>query len=664
MTQQLTASGLNAADVRKLHVAFVPDAHKLHAAFPKVAAYRLPYFDLEGKPTKFYRLRCLEQPQVNGFDALTERDELRYLQPSEIVSEAYFPPLTNWGALAKDTSKPLTITEGEKKAAAATKAGVPCIGLGGVWMFKSARHGLPWLPALARLDWKGREVRVAFDSDALTNPDVAKAMHALCDELMKQGALPRVVRVPPLGKGKTGLDDYLIARGSKALRTLLESAEPFGPVAELMALNAEVAYVRDPGLVVVLTNGQKLTPSAFREHAFSNRYYYEEVVGKHGSTLRKAPVAPAWLTWEQRAELTRLTYKPGQPRVTSEQELNFWPGWAVEPKRGSMRLWNELLGFLFEDEHAARNWLEQWFAYPLQHPGYKLYTAAVLWGAAHGTGKTLLGTSLKEIYGRNATEIDDEHLNSTYNEWAENKQFVLGDDVTSGENRRLIADRLKFMITRERLRLNPKYVPSYEVPDCINYYFTSQHPDAFFIQDTDRRYFVHQVRASEPRPREFYAEYVEWLKRGGGAAALFYHLLQEVDTSKFDPNGPALETESKRMMQEDSLTELGTWVRQLRANPETVLRFGDVVAPGDLFSSADLHKLYDPEGRGRWTVNHLGRELKRAGVPQACRGNTVRTQIGQTRLYAVRNPEKWVKAEAKVAAREYERSRGSSKRKF
>lgn len=657
---QLAGSGLDAKDARRLQLTLVANATSLDATLLAVPAMKLPYFDLDGKPTRFFRARYLGETK-NGFDRLTEKDAPRYGQPTDSVSEVYLPPLVDWRKLAADPKQVLVVTEGEKKAAATTKAGAPCLGLGGVWMFKSSRHGLPFLPSLQQFQWQGREVRVAFDSDALTNPDVLKALHALCNELAGRGALPKVVRVPPLGAGKTGLDDYYVARGGKALLALLEQAEPFGPVAELMALNTEVAYVKDPGIVVVLADGRKLTPGGFREHAYANRFYYEEVVGKYGTGLKKLPAAPAWLSWEQRNDLTRLTFKPGGPRITPEREYNYWPGWAVEPKRGSVKPWSDLLDFIFEGNEASRTWFEQWCAYPLQHPGVKLYTAAVVWGRAHGTGKSLLGYSLMQLYGKCSTEIDDEQLNSAYNEWAEAKQFVMGDDVTSGENKRWVADRLKFMITRLRLRLNPKYVPSYEVPDCINYYFTSQHPDAFFIEDTDRRYFVHEVQAQAPLERSFYTGYLEWLK-GEGAAALFHHLLH-VSTSKFDPNGPALETAAKLHMQEDSLSELGTWVRQVKSDPEVMLRFGQVKVAGDLFTSQDLHRLFDPDGKGKWTVNQLGRELKRAGFRYACRGTTIRTDIGQVRLFAVRQPIVWGRASSRAAAAHYWQSRGAGKTK-
>jgi hypothetical protein len=663
---KLAASGLDLKDAKKLRYTCVKSAQQLHQSFPPFGAFQLPYWELNGKPSQFYRVRYLEST-LNGFDALTDRKELRYVQLPDQLSEVYLPPLVDWKKVASDPRVPINVTEGELKAAAGCKYVGPTLGLGGVWMFKSSRHGVPFLPQLEAIDWKGREVRVAFDSDALTNPDVLKALHAFCSELAGRGALPKVVRVPPLKPGaKTGLDDLLVASGIKRAKDLLDAAEPFGPVSELLALNAEVVYVRDPGLVVVLGDGRKLTPGAFKEHAFANRHYYEESIGQHGPKTTKKPVAPAWLQWEQRHELACVTYRPGLPRIV-DHEYNYWRGWGVEPKRGDASRWRALLEHLFGKDVGARTWFEQWCAWPLQHPGDKLFTAAVVWGRVQGTGKTLVGHSLMQIYGANAAELEEQHLTSPYNEWAENKQFVLGDEITSGEHvtnasqKRAVADRLKGMITRKRLRLNPKYVPSFEVPDCINYYFTSNHPDSFFVEDTDRRYFIWEVLATALE-RAFYVDYTDWLYKRGGASELFYHLLR-VDCKGFDAQGAAPMTMAKELMAAGSLSDLGTWCRRLRDAPGEVLKLGDAKIDGDLFTPAELYRLADPEGK-RYSVAALGRELSRAGVRYACGGKTVRLGDGQSRLYAVRQPIKWLAATSFSASKHYADARGAKLKKF
>jgi hypothetical protein len=254
----------------------------------------------------------------------------------------------------------------------------------------------------------------------------------------------------------------------------------------------------------------------------------------------------------------------------------------------------------------------------------------------------MIGYTMGRIYGKNFTEIRQSDLHANFNEWAECKQFVLGDDVT-GSNKRQDADMLKKLITQQELRLNPKYVPSYVVPDCINYLWTSNQPDAFFLEDTDRRFFIHEVTV-EPLPEEFFVDYSLWLD-SGGASALFDHLLK-LDLGDFNPAAPALRTSAKERMTEDARSDLGTWVRQLLRTPDAILKVGDAAMEGDLFTNRQLLSLYDPSGHTGTTANGLGRELKRAGARQVLDGAPVSLPDGaQDRLYIIHNQDRWVDAD-------------------
>lgn len=648
---KLAESGLTLKDAKQLRMDVLPATRvqKLDAIFRAYPGMRLPYFCIKGKPTGFYRLRYLGE--MNGFDAMRKK-QLRYVQPTDSTSEVYLPPFVDWTALAQNTGAALFITEGELKAACSTKLGFPTMGLGGVWSWKSARRGIGLLPAFDEFAWKGRSVYLVFDSDYNTNPDVMRALVALAKELASRGAQPYLVSLPDIpelmeqGK-KTGLDDFLVARGKSEFEQLIIDATPFSTSQELWQLNSEIVYIRDPGLIIVLADGRKLSPAAFKEHAYSNRHYYEtKVDGKGNQSLVKKPVAPAWLQWECRAELSKLTYKPGQPRVTKEGEYNYWPGWGTEPRKGDVTLWKQLLDYIFVHDAAARTWFERWCAYPIQHPGVKLYAACVLWGRTHGTGKSLVGYSLGKCYGRNFTEISDEDLSGSFNEWAENKQLVMGDDVTSAEFKKSTMELLKFMITRQQLRVNAKYLPSYTVPDCINYYFTANGPDAFLLDDTDRRYFVWQM-PDDPLPREFYDRYDEWIheKNGktGGPAALLHHLMQ-IDVGDFNPRAHALETAAKRAMILDTKSELGAWCAELRDHPENILRVGNEPMKSDLYTAGQLLMLFDPQNQKRVSTVWMGRELKKAGFHQVNGGAVVLTAKGPQRLYAIRNAKRWIAA--------------------
>jgi len=613
--------------------------------FKKLGGVLLPYFHPDGSRNEFFRFRYLEEP--TGFAAQIAKKQ-RYEQPIGTLNDVYLPPLLTvpWATILANPNLPIIITEGEFKAASACAHGVPTIGLGGVDVWRAKKRGIDLLPTLANAEWSNRDVTIVFDSDAATNPGVVRAQLALSAELTARGAVPKIASLPAADDGsKQGLDDYLVRHGSKALEEVLAKAEPLQEAEALWQMNSEVAYIVDPGLVLVRDTGQKMKSTDFIYHAFSDRHYIHSEMTPKGPKTEKRPLANRWMEWEQRFKLKRITYSPGQAPITAGGEWNQWTGWGCEPVPGDLGPWNRLLDYVFRDNYEARQWFERWCAYPLQHPGTKMFTSVVMWSVHQGTGKTLLGYTLRNIYGDNATEIKDQHLHAGFNEWAENKQFVIGDEVTSRSEKRNEADHIKGMITNEFVRINTKYVPSYVVPDCINYFFTSNNPDAFFLEDTDRRFFIWEI-VGRPAALTLYNEYDKWLK-SGGAKHLFDYLLK-LDLGDFNPRSPALITNAKRAMIVDNKSDLAMWVHQLKDDPKAALAqlgSGVAVADCDLFSTEQLHHCYDPEGKSSVTVNGLARELKRGGFRQVNEGSPVRTAAKLMRLYAVRNADVWAKAE-------------------
>jgi hypothetical protein len=589
---------------------------------------------------------------LSGFRA-TQPKPLRYMQP-KTRPEIYFPPLLQcaWEEILNEPTLPLYITEGELKSACACSLGLPTIGLGGVYNWMSKKYEFAFHPDLEDITWKGREVTLLFDSDAATNPDVVKAQNLLAKELLNRGAKPRIASLPH-GKAdsngkraKQGLDDFLVSQGVEALKRVINDAPEFMESHALWDMNAELVYILKPGLVIRRTDGHQMSPGQFIQHAYANRHYYEVKQTRNGPAMVRQKLAPRWLEWEHRFELEKITYAPGQAQII-EGAWNTWGGWGVEPEEGSVEPWTRLLEYLFKTESAeVRDWFERWAAYPLQHPGTKLFTAVVLWGVAQGTGKTLLGYTLRDIYGRNAIEIKDKQLKGHFNDWADNKQFIIGDEVT-GSDKRQDADRMKGLITQENILIEKKFLPTYTLPDCVNYYFTSQHPDAFFLEDNDRRYMVTEV-PGPPMPEQFYKDYEQWWKRENGAAKLFNHLLK-LDLKGFNPKARAPHTRAKEAMIYDSKSDIGVWCHGLRESPETILRAGyneQTAARCDLFTAAELLHAYDPnrDRKSGLTVNGLGRALKQAGFRQILAGAQVWTSHGPKRFYAVRNFDKWDRA--------------------
>lgn len=657
---KLATSMLDPIDRRKLQIQEADyDELKALKLPHSVLTMEIPYFGIDGKPVEFRRWRYLQDSRT-AFEKLANKKERRYVQQPDTLCRLYFPPLIDWAAVAKDTRKPIVITEGELKAACCVKVtGTPCIGLGGVYSFKSNKKGVPLIRDFGFIEWEGRDVVVAFDSDAESNPMVVAARNALCKELHNMGAIPTVAQIPAGPDGeKQGLDDYALNEGPEALRDAFEFAEKWGFTAELHKLNEEVCYVKNPGLVIVLATGQRVSARDFVAHSYANRHYTAQVLDANGnSKMVQKPAAKGWIEWPKRLELRQMVYTPGEPQITDDACFNTWAGWGCEPVEGDIEPWKRLLDHIFQGYPEERSWFERWLALPIQQPGAKMFTAAVIWGIQTGTGKSLIGYTMGRIYGTNFAEIGDKELADSRNEWAENKQFVLGDDVT-GQDQRRFADRLKAMITQKEMRIDRKYVPSFTVVDRINYMFTSNHPDAFFLEDDDRRFFVHEADV-EPLPRNFYADYMAWME-GPGPAALFHYLLH-LDLKGMDHAHRAPDTAARRAMVADGQSDIGQWIRLLKDAPDSVLRMGDKVLQGDLWSSQDLLALYDPERKTKVSANGITRELKRANFKQVYKGMQVKLADGRSvRLFAVRNRQLWTMTSSKTAkacAQHYEETR-------
>lgn len=647
---KLETSGLTIQDAKELNIEILSanDTNKLHPSFKSLCSLKLNYHDPSGKPISdwpqggpFYRIRYLERE--TGFTSQTEAKEIRYTQVPDTAPVAYYPTNQTWNHIVDDPSFPICITEGELKASKACKEGFPTIGLGGVWNWKAGKFGISWIKSLDYINWVRRPVYIVFDSDYKTNENVCNALKQLAEQLEQRGAFPHVTTLSQVENFlKVGLDDFLTFGGLDScamFQRLLSESPPLGLTAPLFNFNDKYVYVQDPGMVVNMDTNTKISPSSFKDHLELPARCQEKQLGPDGSiSYKMISAAAAWIKWPLRLEASKLTYNPGYEKFYKGM-FNIWPGWGVEAAKGDIGPFLQLIDHVFKGvEKDAKNWFMHWCAYPLQYPGTKMFSSAVLHGIRHGTGKSLIGYTLGKIYGRNFTEINQMDIHASFNEWAEGKQFVMGDDVT-GSNKRQDADYLKKLITQREIRINAKYIPSYTIPDCINYFFTANHPDSFFLEDDDRRFFICEVQVG-PLDQDFYTEYDLWLDSGGAAA--IHHYLKSIDLGEFNPAAPAFKTSAKERMIANVQSDLAGWVRQLMLNPDHILMIGSISVSKDLFTSKELLDFYDPMGKTGTTANGLGRELARAGVRQVCQGKPIRISDGsQSRYFAVRNTETW-----------------------
>jgi hypothetical protein len=350
---------------------------------------------------------------------------------------------------------------------------------------------------------------------------------------------------------------------------------------KLEEMNKRYCYVDETDIVVRLENMRMFDSSRFRDGGhLANQFHttqtkrYDSKTGEMKPAIKKEKLAKLWIEWPERRQVERIVYEPGQPRFFDDC-INRWRGMGVEPIAGEVQPWRELLEKLIP-ESAIRTWFEQWCAYPLQHLGTKLKSSVVMWGTLQGTGKTTAAVSLARIYGSNAAAINEGDLHKPFNEWALDKQFVSANEITGGDKRN-VADLMKELIAgHEHLRINQKFLPEISIRNCINFLFTSNHPNSFYLEPSDRRYCIIEVPNVAP-DRKFFDRYWAWLDNGG-PAHLYHHLLG-LSLDGFHPHAEPPMTDAKAEMIDIGKSDLDRWLEEKRElAPNTVFTIGEILS--------------------------------------------------------------------------------------
>lgn len=667
--EKLASSGITPAHAARLGI-YAIQAQAVEAlGFPAAPALMIPYYDLDGEDTGFYRIRYLEM--VRNWKG----EELRYMQPPRSLTGVYLPRVQgiDWAAVSVDPTVQIVLTEGELKAACACLRGIVTIALGGVDSYRSGRYAIELLDPLHRFNWTGRSVVIAFDSDAAHKPRVVEAQTHLVQLLIQRGALPIVVTIPPTTTGgKQGLDDYLITFESPldAWEELLKTGQEAAEAVALWKMNSEYCVIQMPGAVVHTATRYVMKVEEFRTLHAANRTYQKQTRYASGSVRATTEqLAPAWLKWGLRRGYASMVYRPGAGEMIDlpggHTGLNLWQGWAVDPVEGDVTPWRDLLDFVFRSEPQNRRWFEQWCAYPIQHPGGKMFSYVLFWSHTQGVGKTMIPYILMDIYGKadegysgpvNATEINNSDLTGNFNSWQRQKQFIYGDEVGGEfERRKIDANTIKQITTQEIATVNEKYIPKYSVRNVANYMFSSNYADAFALSRDDRRAYVHEV-FGPPMPGAWYDRIIAWRKAGG--ARHLMHYLQRVDLTNFRPHDAPPPSAAKQNMATLSFSDTGAWIDELRYHPYDVLIAAGVpeqkARECDLYTASQLIRMFDPSGAVKVSLIGFSRLLAMSGMRIVNGGNPVHTAMGSIKMIAIRNQLRWHAAEAMELRMHYE----------
>jgi hypothetical protein len=224
--EDLRKSGLSDSAIEKsgIRTVFPPSEINKKIGFNMsglISCYQIPY------DKTFSRFRAFYDNNVNG-------GKPKYLQRKDTGNRLYIPHAVR--PILNESSKPLYITEGEKKALKATQEGLFCIGLSGLWNWKN-KGSKRLIADFDLIALKDRTVYIVPDKDWLQpnkhgyRKNLKQAVNQLADRLKTQGAKVFIVELPQ-GEEK-GLDDYLCKHTVEEFQAL--------PVIEVKALSERIA---------------------------------------------------------------------------------------------------------------------------------------------------------------------------------------------------------------------------------------------------------------------------------------------------------------------------------------------------------------------------------------------------------------------------------------
>ena len=596
-----------------------------------------PHFDVAGDYIDWWSARLVDtglRPVVPSFANLVPQKRGKMYCPPNEAPHAYLPPLLNWRALQRGDR--VYIHESCIKAINGARLGRWSVGLNGVWGWTSKKNGVSLVQELRDLPWKGLNLQpvIVFDSNAADNWDVQAAITQLASKLLEiTGQEARHILLPTRADGSHwGFDDFCVQMGDEAAGAFLDGEGDVVEISELqrykIMLNSEVCVVRSLGRIAEQETGTLMSRQVFTD------VNYAHYVAQVGDKIVNVP--RAWLTDPRRVEVESLEYIPGADKIANDC-LNLWRPSDLQPAEGDISRWLTPLQRNVTDP-GLRKWIIQWLAYPLQHPGEKLHSFLHIYGPP-GTGKQALIYPLMKIYGTaNAIVIGKDDIASAYNEIYAAKQLINVDELESSAASSAINQKVKMIVTGDRMIINKKGQPQYSVRNCAQLVTTGNYLDSIKLDDDDRRACVIKYgERGEGLGEEFWKDYYNWMDDGGGAEAV-YHYLLAVDLEGFNPKGWAPMTEDKKDVTQASRSALEQWVGQLWEDPDAVL--SPILRGRMLFTNDELAPLAfgdDPFGVTPGKKASLGIKMTSVGFKR-----TANIKVGgkPIRLWIVRGRER------------------------
>ena len=213
--------------------------------------------------------------------------------------------------------------------------------------------------------------------------------------------------------------------------------------------------------------------------------------------------------------------------------INYWIEPTATPRAGNCDILKAfLLNIICAGSPVTYSYLLRYLAHMLQRPEEKPGIIIVLLGG-QGTGKGTFFRILRAIWGRTALQVSDiQEVIGHFNAVLERNYVICMDEALfSGDKKAL--DRLKFLVTEPKCRVEQKYQPARTIDSYHRFFAASNHDHFAHVEQDDRRFVFLRVSDDAKGNHQFFSQLSNAIDDPAVIDALVYELMN-LNLSQFN----------------------------------------------------------------------------------------------------------------------------------
>ena len=222
-------------------------------------------------------------------------------------------------------------------------------------------------------------------------------------------------------------------------------------------------------------------------------------------------------------------------KPVGDYTYNLFSGFGIVPKKGKCeKILDHIKEVICARNEENNTALLKLLAWQIQNVGKPSRIITVLKSEEQQIGKgTLLADILTPIYGNSGFATSDlGKIITKFNDSLRGRAFIFLDEALFAGDVKA-ADHIKSLSTSTQIPIETKNLPVVQFPVALNFFLTTNHPNAAHIEELDARYWILEVSPHRYEDTEYFTQLYAEIEGSGKAA--FMHYLLNLNVKDFVP---------------------------------------------------------------------------------------------------------------------------------